>query len=288
MAARTRGAASVLRGRPAEAADPTVQLATERDQHFVTALARGLQVLRCFSPERPVLGASEIARATGLTQPTVWRLCQTLLALGYLIQHENDRKLRLGLPVLQLGYALLAGEDFRQLARPYMQDIATRYCAGVSFGIRDGSQVLYLQRCIGGSVRLADWTIGSRVAMLESAMGWACLAALPVQCRRSLLEAELADGRPGTDRLLRDFMAALPRYGEKGFVIVQGALSPDASSVAVALRSSDPERILVLSCGGMNDSLNPALLDRIGSELLELSRMLEPVVPTARTTDLRA
>ena len=53
-------------------------------QPLVTALLRGLDVLRCFTEQKKVLGSSEIARLTKLPQPTVWRLCQTLVKAGYL------------------------------------------------------------------------------------------------------------------------------------------------------------------------------------------------------------
>ncbi len=71
-------------GTPAKPSAPRAVEAA-RPRHFVTALARGLDVLGCFTPERPVLGASEIARMLGLPQPTVWRLCFTLIELGHLV-----------------------------------------------------------------------------------------------------------------------------------------------------------------------------------------------------------
>jgi DNA-binding IclR family transcriptional regulator len=55
------------------------------DRQYVTALARGLEILRCFSALKPELGTTEIAQLTGLPQPTVWRLCHTLIKCGYLV-----------------------------------------------------------------------------------------------------------------------------------------------------------------------------------------------------------
>ena len=48
----------------------------------VSALERGISVLRCFSEERPVLGYAEVARITGIPRPTVNRLVATLLAMS--------------------------------------------------------------------------------------------------------------------------------------------------------------------------------------------------------------
>lgn len=55
----------------------------EAGPDFIEALARGLDVLRCFRAGRPVLTLSEIAAATGLARPTVRRILLTLDELGY-------------------------------------------------------------------------------------------------------------------------------------------------------------------------------------------------------------
>src|SRR5690606_25146051 len=97
-----------------------------KDRQFVTALARGLQILSCFSSATPELSGSELAKLTGLPQPTVWRLCHTMLQLGMLITTSGDR-MRPGLPVLRLGHSALARLDAVELARPHMQDMADTY-----------------------------------------------------------------------------------------------------------------------------------------------------------------
>jgi len=95
----------------------------DKDRHFVTALARGLQILRCFSHQQPELSATKIVRMTGLPQPTVWRLCHTLQEAGFLICPGDGRKMALGIPVLALGYATLVRQTLAQIALPYMRSL---------------------------------------------------------------------------------------------------------------------------------------------------------------------
>src|SRR5258708_7672048 len=54
------------------------------DRQFATPLARGLEVLRCFTPLEPLLGNKEISVRPGLPKPTVSRLTYPLTKLGYL------------------------------------------------------------------------------------------------------------------------------------------------------------------------------------------------------------
>src|SRR5262245_65156639 len=125
------------------------QASRKSDRQFVTALGRGLEILQCFTPATPELGTSQLARMTGLPQPTVWRLCHTMTELGFLVQAPDKDRLRLGLPVLTLGYAVLARQRIGETARPYMEAIARRYQGAVSLGVRDGLSMLYLERCRG-------------------------------------------------------------------------------------------------------------------------------------------
>ena len=43
---------------------------TLQDRQFATTLARGLDILRCFTPEEPFLGNKELSERTGLPRPT--------------------------------------------------------------------------------------------------------------------------------------------------------------------------------------------------------------------------
>jgi hypothetical protein len=66
------------------------------DRKFVTALSRGLEVLRCFGPRDRWLANQEIARRTGLAKPTVSRLAYTLTRLGHLRYSDTENKYALG------------------------------------------------------------------------------------------------------------------------------------------------------------------------------------------------
>src|ERR1700755_1854071 len=72
---------------------------------FVEALARGLDILSCFSAERPTLTLSEVAAATGLARPTARRLLLTLEELGYVRIASNG--FALTPHVLELGMAYI-------------------------------------------------------------------------------------------------------------------------------------------------------------------------------------
>ena len=91
------------------------------DPQFVAALSHGLAILQCFSPERSNLTNGELARMTDMARSSVSRLTHTLLKLGYLDYDTGTRAYRLGLSVLPLQPAALAGTRVRPATRPARQ-----------------------------------------------------------------------------------------------------------------------------------------------------------------------
>ena len=99
----------------------TARIAGAADRKFVTALARGLEVLRCFGTRDRWLTQQEIVKRTGLAKPTVARLVHTLTLLGHVSHSAALNKYALGSETLSLGFSALGQMDVRRIARPLLQ-----------------------------------------------------------------------------------------------------------------------------------------------------------------------
>jgi hypothetical protein len=93
---------------PSSSHDSFTVIDEEKDRNFITALARGIEVLRCFGPGANVLGNQELAARTGLPKPTISRLTYTLSKLGCLKAVPHSSKYQLDFGVLALGFGLLS------------------------------------------------------------------------------------------------------------------------------------------------------------------------------------
>ena len=87
----------------------------------VAAVQRALAVLDALAEEARELGTNEIARRTGVNASTVSRLLATLARSGYVDHVPATGRYRLGLRLLQLGNAVVAQLDLREIARPHLQ-----------------------------------------------------------------------------------------------------------------------------------------------------------------------
>jgi DNA-binding IclR family transcriptional regulator len=232
----------------------------KEDRQFVTALARGLAVLRCFTPSAQELGTTEIAALTGLPQPTVWRLCYTLTQLGYLVQGQSRDRMRVGNSVLALGYAAAISTDFAEHAYPSMRELAHQFDASLSLATREGANMMIIQRASSPSILQLNLHVGSTLPVLNSALGWAWLGGIGPHRRESVL-TELQALDPAAFRQHRAAVArAQAQFDKNGYVLALGTYHPDVNAIAVPIVSADGERIAAINCGGASSSCLPKRL----------------------------
>ena len=248
----------------------------EGDRQFATTLARGLEVLRCFTPLEPMLGNKEISVRTGLPKPTVSRLTYTLTKLGYLRHNMRLGKYQLGSAVLSIGYPLLASMSVRQVARPHMKELAD-YCNGsVSMGIRDRLNMVYVESCRSGNGITTLPDIGTAVPIAQAAIGRAYLAACTPPEREALLNQMkvkqpeiLRKYKPQIDRGLEDVRS-------RGFCSSAGELRREVHAVGVPMRRTIDGEIVSFNCGVPAFMLKKAQLeDDIGPRLVSMVRNIE-------------
>ena len=265
-----QGAAS-----PATARSPR----PSQDRHFVTALARGLQVLSAFRTRDRLLGNQELARRCGLPKSTISRLTYTLTREGYLepaTDGAGSSGYRLGSAVLALGGAMLARVDVRPLARPLMQDLADGTQAMVSLGLRDRLGMIYVENCRSESALTLSLDVGSRIPLATSAMGRAYLAACSEMEREDLLERIRAQDEKAWPRIRAGIKQALADQQAHGCCLSFGDWQKDVHAIAAAFRLEGTGPLMVISCGGPAVKLSPNfLLQEARPQLLRLVRMLQ-------------
>ncbi|MEW5890397.1 MAG: IclR family transcriptional regulator [Pseudomonadota bacterium] len=244
----------------------------QKDRQFVTALARGLDILRCFSRHNPVLGNAEIAQRSRLPKPTVSRLTHTLTKLGYLDYSPDSGKYSLSAGVLALGYSYLASLDVREIARPLMQELANYAQATVSLGARDQLHMVYLEVCQGSQMFHMRMEVGARVPHGTTAMGRAYLCALPEEERQARIEQyRKITTKEEWENLKASLEKAYRDYQKYGFCLSLGDWNKDVYAVGVPMVSRDGKRILAFNCSGpIFDMTRQKLIQDIGPRLVQL------------------
>lgn len=252
------------RKRSAGPGDPT-------SPDFIEALARGLSVLRCFGPGSTSLGNLELAELTGLPKSTVSRLVYTLTTLGYLRYDAFTGRYSPGYGVLALGFGCLASLEVRQLARPFMEELARTSGAAIALGTFDGTSMTYIETVHGSSALYLRLSVGARVGM-HSSMGRAYLASLSAPERERLLATlDVPSDMPSIiEGACRDYSATGCCYG-------LGDWQPGINAVAIPFMTAGGEGPFVLSCGGPERIVPEGRLrGELTEALLQVARQLSP------------
>jgi DNA-binding IclR family transcriptional regulator len=256
-------------------ATPLVRPNIKEDRHFVTALARGLELLACFRSGDKLLGNQELAERSKLPKSTVSRLTYTLTKLGYLQYDEQAGKYRLGTATLALGSAMLSRLDIRQMARPLMQELADFSHTMVSLGMRDRLSMIYVENCRSQAALTLRLDVGARIPVASTAMGRAYLAEVSGNERNDILE-RVRDLDELAWPTLRDrVMRAVDEYRTLGVCTSFGDWQPDVNAIAIAFRPSENAAPLSINCGGPAFNLSPEfLLEEVRPRLIELVAQL--------------
>lgn len=252
------------------------------DRHFVTALARGLEVLACFRSDS-VLGNQELAQRCGLAKSTVSRLTATLVRLDYLIQLEGSQKFRLGTASLSLGSAMLAKLDVRQVARPWMEELAAQCKVEVALGARDRLSMIYVEACRSARPPERPLEVAARIPVATTAMGRAWLGAIGAAQREEFMErvrrrdpAAWTDTRQGIVRALHELETL-------GVTCSFGEWQPDVNGIACPVHPGDGLPPMAISCGGPAAKLSPRyLLSEVRPRLLAAVQRIEEAAAGGR------
>src|SRR6478735_175364 len=244
----------------------------DQDPRFVTALARGLSVLRSFKRGDRALGNQELADRTGLAKSTISRLTYTLSKLGYLEYSPMNGQYSLSAAALALGFSALGNLAIRDVARPLMQELADRVGASVALGAPDQRTMIYIEECRGSSPLHLGIEIGSHIRMATSAMGRAYLASLDPATRSRIVDV-LCDHEPDSESTRAGIEIAVSEYAAHGYVRSVGEWKQEINSVGVPilLHGSRP---FALNCGGSALSLPREKLDEVGVQLQDVARRI--------------
>ncbi len=273
--------------------EPTRIVPTLTEPRFSQSLERGLAILECFTPERPIWGIAELANELGMSNSTTHRYVLTLTALGYLTQNTK-KKYRLTLKVTDLGMSALNSTSLREHARPHLEDLRRRTRFTVALAVLDGPQVLLIDRLrgnrLGQQLIELDQADGSTLPVHSTALGKLLLAYLPEQEQRCVI-AEMTLTRHTSRTITRKnaLRAELRSVREPTLVAAEEEFAPGLYSIATPLRSDSRETVAAISMDAhssmipladMVNALGPHLISTADSISARLGYRRDDELPT--------
>ncbi|GHE11721.1 IclR family transcriptional regulator [Klenkia taihuensis] len=200
-----------------------------------TANTKLLAVLDAFTRDRPRLTLSEIARAAGVPLSTAHRLVAELSSWGGL-ERDEDGGYRVGLRIWELGALAPRGLGLREAALPFMEDLYEVTHENVQLAVREGHEVLFVERFAARGAVTVLTQVGGRFALAPTGVGLVLLAHAPAEVQDAVLAGPLEryTRQTVTDPArLRRLLAEVRRAGH---AISDRQVTDDAVSVAAPVR----------------------------------------------------
>ncbi|KAA9368830.1 IclR family transcriptional regulator [Ochrobactrum quorumnocens] len=241
-----------------------------------SALVRGLEILRSFTPNDISLGNQELIDRTGLPKATISRLTLTLVNLGYLNYDDNLGRYSIGPATISLGYSGLSSNAVVYMAMPLMRKLAEKTGVAVAMGLREQREMVYIANARSENPVSLRLNVGSRLPIWRTAMGLSYYVGMEEAQREILLEQMLAAEPEHAEKIRRLTSHALEDFARDGFVASCGDWYSYINAVGIPFRPTDGTQLVAITCGGITDiAPRGACYAEIGPALRQLTVELQ-------------
>lgn len=230
----------------------------------VAAVERAFAVLDALAAARAELGTNEVARLTGINASTVSRLLATLAAAGYVEHVAESGRYRLGLRLLELGNAVLARLDLREIAHPHLQALAEATGETVTLSAPGEGHAVTVDFVQSASVVQSVAQLGRPSIGHATAAGKIVLAFTEVDPPTRL---EAYTDRTITDR--RTLASELERIRSEGFAEAAGEREVELNAIAAPVWGVNAELAGILGLQGPAPRFGRAAMRRAVPGLVE-------------------
>lgn len=200
----------------------------------VPAATRTLRVLRFLASQPEPSPLDRICRACDLPRSTAYHLINAMIAEGFVVHLEDERRYGLGVAAFEVGSGFARQEPLQRIARRPLASLVDHTGYGGHLAVLHGRDVLYVleERAPGRPPLVTD--VGVRLPAHLTASGRAILMALPSGQVRALYPDKSAFvDRLGTGPVsLSGLRAILVEARQRGHATEDGEVSDEMASVA--------------------------------------------------------
>jgi len=248
------------------------------DRSFVSAIERGLSVMRAFRNQSDRLTLSDVARLVSLPRATARRCLLTLQALGYV--ESQGRYFSLSPQVLTLAQAYLSSSPLPRIAQSALERVSERLGESCSLSILHGDEVIYIARSTRKRIGSLHRDVGTHLPAYCTSMGRVLLATLPEAELETYLASALLDQHTHNTVTNRaELRELIGKTAKQGYCIVDQELEPGLRSIAIPLLNASGKVIAAINVSAQpSRTSRKQMLDDYLPVLREAARDLRPLL----------
>jgi DNA-binding IclR family transcriptional regulator len=241
------------------------------------SIARAVAVLKAFEPEPHQLTPQQISKRIGLNRSTVYRILSALEHEGLVASDEAGRY-TLGPELVVLGSLALRQMNLRQVAQPFLRDLARRSGETVDLEIMHGANVMIVEEIPGDHLLSASNIIGTVYPAHCTSTGKLLLAYLPPEALAAVLAGGLCACGPRSITDEQTLRAELRKVVARGYATSYEELEAHLHAVGAPIFDHQGQAIAALGISGPSARLprrrEPEIAAMLIAACAEISRRL--------------
>lgn len=176
----------------------------------IAVVEKCFAALEAMSELGRVCSLKELAEINAIPKPTLHRILQTLMDLGYVEQDQTRSKYQITMQLAHLGRSYNL-EGLKQKALPLMESLHQRFNETVNLGMLQGAYVCYIHFIETTQNLRAQVHPGARDPFHSTALGRAIVANLSPERQEALLERAVLTPRTAMTVVRTDVLRAVLR-----------------------------------------------------------------------------
>lgn len=213
-------------------------MAGNTSQPGATVLARMMQILNCFSEERPRLSLRGISASSGLPVSTTHRMLKELSSLGMLEYDDGDQRYAVGTRLWEIGELSDVSLQLRESALPFMLELYEAAGENVHLAVLSGHEALYVARLIGHRSVPTVSRMGGRLPLHTTGVGKVLLAFQSAAFIDDYLGHVLARPTAYSVTSVPKLRSALEQTRQSGYAVTSQEMTLGNVSIAVPITDS--------------------------------------------------
>jgi DNA-binding IclR family transcriptional regulator len=239
-------------------ATPAPTLGASDVKGGIQVIDRMMALLNTLSHYQDPVSLKRLAQETSLHPSTAHRILAAMTTAGF-VERPESGTYRLGIRLLELGNVVKSRINIREAAMPPMQQLHLQLGESVNLGVRQGDDIVYVERTSSGrsSVRVVH-LVGARAPLHVTAVGKLYLANESAQNLRAYATRT---GLPGFTPTSLTTLAALEKELERvrrhGIAFDNEEIEQGLRCIAAPIRDDDGELVAGISVSAPAERHNP-------------------------------
>lgn len=246
-----------------------------------TSLGKALRLLFAVGESADPAGISvvEIIETTGLSRPTAYRYLNQLQQFGLVRSVPKQPIWQLGPKVIALAAQSGSWSTLRRRAKQAMEEYVRAGGPTVHLGIRDGSEVVYIDKAESVHFATISSVIGQRRSVHVTALGKALVA---FDADPGLAKVVAKDGLKGrtanTITTKERWLEEIQRVRDRGVAYDLGECDIGASCVAAPIRDSQNYAVAAISVSALSAQPGDIDFTKMETEIRALADQISQMI----------